>query len=130
MKILSDKEYQALLAKVNGGETKKEAELKEEVKFLNESLLNAKKDAENKEKDTEIILKRKDNELENKVFDLTKELRDDLADKNAKLNNATKEVEILTKAFENLGFDVKDMKAILDKLVDGIVSKNTIQLVK
>jgi len=41
-----------------------------------------------------------------------------------------KEIEILTKAFENMGFDVKDMKAILDKLVDGIVSKNSINLVK
>lgn len=41
-----------------------------------------------------------------------------------------KEVEILEKAFENMGFDVKDMKEILNKLVDGVVSKNTIQLVK
>lgn len=39
-------------------------------------------------------------------------------------------VDILEKAFDNMGFDVKDMKNILDKLVDGIVSKNTIQLVK
>jgi len=41
-----------------------------------------------------------------------------------------KEVEILTKAFDNMGFDVKDMKEILNKLVDGIVSKNQINLVK
>jgi phage pi2 protein 07 len=40
------------------------------------------------------------------------------------------EVTILRKAFENLGFDVKDMKEILNKLVDGIVSKNTINVVK
>lgn len=39
-------------------------------------------------------------------------------------------VEVLEKAFENMGFDVKDMKDILNKLVDGIVSKNTIQLVR
>ncbi len=39
-------------------------------------------------------------------------------------------VEILEKAFENMGFDVKDMKEILNKLVDGIVSKNTINVVK
>lgn len=41
-----------------------------------------------------------------------------------------KEVEILNKAFENMGFDVKDMKEILNKLVDGVVAKNEIKLVK
>ena len=41
-----------------------------------------------------------------------------------------KEVEILEKAFENMGFDVKDMKDILNKLVDGIVSKNEINVIK
>lgn len=41
-----------------------------------------------------------------------------------------KEVAMYEKAFENLGFDVKDMKEILNKLVDGLVSKNQIQLVK
>lgn len=41
-----------------------------------------------------------------------------------------KEVEILEKAFENMGFDVKDMKDILNKLVDGLIAKNEIKLVK
>lgn len=41
-----------------------------------------------------------------------------------------KEISILEKAFENMGFDVKDMKDILDQLVKGIVSKNTINVVK
>lgn len=64
-----------------------------------------------------------------------------LLEKTANLNKEIKELSIKTeiqkskiemyeKAFENLGFDVKDMKEILNKLVDGIVSKNTIQLVK
>lgn len=38
-------------------------------------------------------------------------------------------VEMYEKAFENLGFDVKDMKEILNKLVDGLVAKNEIKLV-
>lgn len=50
-----------------------------------------------------------------------------LREKNAVL---TKEVEILEKAFENMGFDVKDMKEILNKLVDGIVSRNEINVIK
>jgi hypothetical protein len=41
-----------------------------------------------------------------------------------------KEVAILNKAFENMGFDVKDMKEILNKLVDGLIAKNEIKLVK
>ena|ERR1700749_1705701 len=41
-----------------------------------------------------------------------------------------KEISILEKAFENMGFDVKDMKDILDQLVKGIVSKNTVTVVK
>lgn len=49
-----------------------------------------------------------------------------------KLNNAVlrKQVEILEKAFENMGFDVKDMKEILNKLVDGVIAKGQIQLLK
>lgn len=45
-------------------------------------------------------------------------------------NNLQAKVEILEKAFENLGFDVKDMKEILNKLVDGIISKNEINIIK
>lgn len=49
-----------------------------------------------------------------------------------KLNNAVlrKQVEILERAFENMGFDVKDMKEILNKLVDGVIAKGQIQLLK
>lgn len=33
-------------------------------------------------------------------------------------------------AFKNLGFDVKDMKDILNKLVDGVIAKGTINVIK
>jgi len=39
-------------------------------------------------------------------------------------------IDILEQAFKNLGFDVKDMKDILNKLVDGLIAKNEIKLVK
>lgn len=51
----------------------------------------------------------------------------ELKEENAVLKS---KVEILEKAFENMGFDVKDMKDILNKLVDGIVSKNGINVIK
>jgi uncharacterized protein (UPF0335 family) len=41
----------------------------------------------------------------------------------------TEKVNILEKAFENMGFDVKDMKEILNKLVDGIVDKHKINVI-
>lgn len=63
----------------------------------------------------------------NKAIEDEKKENNILKEKNSVL---AKEVEILEKAFENMGFDVKDMKEILNKLVDGIVSKNTINIVK
>ncbi len=112
-----------------------------EVKRLNEVIsdmrkveVEVKKDHEKEiadiAKDHEIILKRKEAELDVKISEKIKEFKDKIAKLELENGNYKKEVEILTKAFENLGFDVKDMKEILNKLVDGIVSKNTIQLVK
>ena len=45
-------------------------------------------------------------------------------------NKLKSKAEVLENAFESLGFDVKDMKDILNKLVDGIVSKNEIKVIK
>lgn len=75
-------------------------------------------------------LEREKNSVELKVAKATKELNEKLSKTTEERNSLKKENEILTKAFENLGFDVKDMKDILNKLVDGIVSKNTINVVK
>ncbi len=120
---------------------KNSKEESEEVKRLNEVIkdmqkaeLETKKDnekvIENLKKDNEIVLARKEAELDVKMSGKSKEQTDEIARLKLDNGNYKKEVEILTKAFENLGFDVKDMKEILNKLVDGIVSKNTIQLVK
>ena len=104
------------------------------------------KDAELKSKD-ELIdeLRReaviKDKELESKEKILRAELKIEIAQAvEIEKSNTTKvseenavlkkEVSILNKAFENMGFDVKDMKEILNKLVDGLIAKNEIKLVK
>lgn len=118
--------------------TKEESD---EVKRLNEvigsyqkSELETRKDHEreidNLEKDHEVVMKRKDAELDVKVSEKAKAQTEKIAKLELENGNYKKEVEILTKAFENMGFDVKDMKEILNKLVDGIVSKNTINVVK
>ena len=41
----------------------------------------------------------------------------------------TEKVSILEASFKNMGFDVKDMKGILDGLVKGIVAKNDIKII-
>jgi len=53
-----------------------------------------------------------------------------LLEQKLEAEKAKAENEILRKAFENMGFDVKDMKDILNKLVDGVVSKNEINIIK
>lgn len=54
----------------------------------------------------------------------TKTLNDSIVELSVKTQTQAKEIEMYTKAFENLGFDVKDMKDILNKLVDGLIAKN------
>ena len=70
------------------------------------------------------------NEIQMKINNKTEDLQDRLrasAMTNARLEE---KVKILEAAFKNMGFDVKDMKEILGKLVDGVVSKNKINLIK
>lgn len=53
-----------------------------------------------------------------------------LLEQKLEAEKAKAENQILRKAFENMGFDVKDMKAILDKLVEGLISKNEINVIR
>ncbi len=143
MKILSDAEYKALTEQKqkDNAETyykdkyEKLDKLFQEYKINSEKNVleietNFKKEIENLKKDQEILLKRKDQEIENKIHEATQTLKKEVQSLTIENNNNKKEVEIMTTAFKNVGFDVKDMKAILDKLVEGVVSKNTINVVK
>lgn len=95
----------------------------DKIKSLEDKLVSLRKDYES---DKRI----QDREIKVKISEAVEEK--DKENNTLKQTNAVllKEVEILKKAFENMGFDVKDMKDILNKLVDGIVSKNEIKLVK
>jgi len=124
MKILTNKQYEALLAcdcKDNQ---------KEKFEELENQITSLKKQALDQVEDTKILMARKDLECENDVIKSSSEKIAEIAKLTLENGKLTKEVEILTKAFENMGFDVKDMKDILNKLVDGIVTKNTINVVK
>ena len=146
--FITRKEYDELVKKADSAETKEDPRLEQMRKTIEverkdfserlriserehqEEIDTLQKNANNLKEDNKIIVARKDLELENKISVATNSLKAERDDLKMKLNNSEKEVSILTKAFSNLGFDVKDMKSILDKLVDGIVSKNTINLVK
>jgi hypothetical protein len=85
-----------------------------------------------KQKDEDLASQKRilENELKVKVQEATKVKVEELSQMREKNGIQAKEIEVLTKAFENMGFDVKDMKDILNKLVDGIVSKNTVNVLK
>jgi hypothetical protein len=131
MIILSKKQYDELLQKASDNKVDpKVVELETEIQNLKTAALDAERAKRLLIEDHEIALKRKENETDIKISEATAALTKENSDLKIESANFQKEAEILTKAFENMGFDVKDMKDILNKLVDGVVSKNTIQLVK
>lgn len=67
--------------------------------------------------------------LDTKITEKTNELLKKVSTLESEKTIALEKVSMYERAFENLGFDVKDMKEILNKLVDGLVSKNQIQLI-
>ncbi len=88
------------------------------------------RDISDKEKDfqsTEKILR---NELGIKVHEAIKITEDENNKLKAEKGALQERVNILEAAFKNMGFDVKDMKGILDQLVKGIVAKNSINVIK
>lgn len=102
-------------------------ELNREKELTNLKQEFAVKEAKNllAEKDRKISELEKENSA--KIITAVKENNLDLQQER---NTYKARCEILEKAFENLGFDVKDMKDILNKLVDGLIAKNQIQLIK
>ncbi len=132
--FISKAEYDALVKRAEGKGNEKE------IKELGEIIEGLEKDKEtmredhkrevtNLEADNKVLLDRKEAEVETKVAVATKELNEKIGTLTIEKNNAVQKAEILETAFKNLGFDVKDMKGILNKLVDGLIAKNQIQLI-
>ena len=113
-----------------------------EVKVQDETRVNELlKEIQELKKDhqKEIESQRKEFELDKKLWEkeLTSKIEESLRDKTKEAHNTAiqngvlkEKVAMYEKAFENLGFDVKDMKEILNKLVDGIVSGNKVNIIK
>lgn len=125
MKILSDEQYGDLVKTCNRIES-----MENQRDHAIDEAADLRKKNTDAEEDRAILEARKDAELDVKIYHASKKDREKIQDLTIANNKLQSENDILKKAFENLGFDVKDMKEILNKLVDGIVSKNTVQLVK
>lgn len=138
MKILTNKQYDTIISQIKSEQIYKK---NSEVRELEEIIDNLRKEREqletehskiidNLKKDYEILIKRKDLELQNIVLKETQSLRELNNNAKSEINILKAKNEMYEKAFENLGFDVKDMKDILNKLVDGVVTKNSINVIK
>lgn len=74
---------------------------------------------------------RKISELEREnTAKITTAIKENNLDLQQERNTYKARCELLENAFENLGFEVKDMKDILNKLVDGLIAKNEIKVLK
>lgn len=97
-------------------------------------LRNLKEDNErelkNRQEDFDSKVRILNNEILKKVDEAVKEKINENFSLKEENTSLKKEVSILQRAFENMGFDVKDMKDILNKLVDGVISKNTVNVIK
>lgn len=67
---------------------------------------------------------------ENHTYEATKKLREENTRLSIENGNVKAENKVMEAAFKNMGVDVKDMKSILEKMVDGLVSKNTINVIR
>lgn len=132
--FITKAEYDALVKKAEGkGNEKEIKELKETIETLEKDKETMREDRKrevaNMDADCKVLLARKDAEVETKIANETKTLNEEISTLTIEKNNAVQKAEILETAFKNLGFDVKDMKGILNKLVDGLIAKNQIQLI-
>lgn len=125
---------------VDNIEKKKEQEKEDQRKELEKKVDYI--TGQNKDLEANLIQARKDLEKVNSQFSNYKKeedlrLREITIQAEEKNNEARIEVaqhkvrsEVLEKAFENMGFTVKDMGDKFDKLLDGIVSGNKINVIK
>lgn len=103
---------------------------KEIIEGRDDTIKGLNKDISIQRDDFYTLSSQKDAEVKVKVLNATEDSRKKIETLTIENGSLKKENEVLNKAFENLGFDVKDMKEMMGKLVDGIISKNTVQLIK
>lgn len=108
--------------------------LRSEIKRLFDKNNEIKVEYENNAKQSQfnhdLEIKRLENLVEEKVKEQVEAVKSKMVEVEKQNAVLTKELEVYTKAFENMGVDVKDMKEIMSELIKGIVSKNTVSVIK
>lgn len=123
VKIVDETRIKELELKISQLKEEHQRELKNIKDDNQREITNIKADFESAKKIT-------DNEISVKIQEAVREKELEISKLREQNGIQAKEISVLTRAFENMGFDVKDMKDILNKLVDGVVSKNTVNIVK
>ncbi len=138
--FISQREYQELVSKSENHD-----HLNSTVDSLNQIIASYDRDMKIFKQDYDRAIAQKDREKDEadrraqvdkdtSVREAVEAVTDKLKQENTTLRiekeRASDRAAMLEKAFENLGFDVKDMKDILSKLVDGLIAKHEINVIK
>lgn len=127
--MFNTKELERLRAKVSAFEDSERTTRARHMEAVEKLKDEHKKEVETLKKDHLADTARAAANEDVRLMEATAELKNENAELKVEKNILTGKVEMFEKAFENMGFDVKDMKEILNKLVDGLVAKNAINLV-
>ena len=106
------------------------AELKREVGYKENDYKNIVRDFDNYKLRQAVTDETAAEANKNAISKATREVQVKLDEANSSLKIAEAKAAILEKAFENLGFDVKDMKEIIGKLADGLIAGSKVNILK
>ncbi len=76
------------------------------------------------------IHREKDWDIKERVINQTDNLEVRLVEKNLEIAKTKKENEMLNKAFDEIGFDVKDSKEMMSELIKALGQKSDVKIIK
>lgn len=129
MNIFKTKQIENLEYELNLVKCDRES-LEDELQKFRNIIAEKQKKIENLEERNQELQNLNEIKIKTLVLEETKSLKDKNTELTIKLKESQKEVEVMTKAFENMGYDVKNMNEILVKLVDGISQKSQVNVIK
>lgn len=102
----------------------------ENLKEYNDIIARLQRANEIAAEDRALEQKRDELATANKITEATAELKKENTKLQIELGQIKKENEVMTKAFENMGFDVKDSKEMMSDLIKALGVKNQVQVIK
>jgi len=128
-RLEEDLEHYRTMAEIRQEQEKVAVKEKIEIeRKMEEQEIEHSRTLRHKQDDYYSLIKIKDAELQTRINQAVEKEKAARMEAEMNLGAAKQEISILRSAFENLGFDVKDIKEILNKLIDGIISKNEVRI--